>query len=431
MEPSVIGLGVVVLFLAAIAAGFPVFIAMGMAALIGNAAIGGFWHALQNAALRSYQGLDSFVLLAVPLYVLTGTLLQATDLSGRLFRAAAAWTAGLRGGLAVATIVACAIFASISGSSVATAATIGLIAMPALGKRGYPLQFSGALIAAGGTLGILIPPSIAFILFGLLTDQSVGALFMAGVLPGFLLAACMAGWAAFTSDRMLVDTRTTLEERLTATRASAPVLVLPLLIFVGIYAGLATPTEIAGIAVFYTVLVGIMTRTLTLPGLRDATMEAVRTSSMIIMLVAFGFLLTEFYTATRLPQLATDLIAGLGLGKFAVVTLMVVFYLVLGMFLEALSMMLVTVPILYPVAIGVGIDPLVFGVFVVLAMETALITPPVGMNLFTIATIGKVPFGPLSWAALPYVGLMVLGMYVVVFVPSLATLLPATMGVGR
>lgn len=431
MDPSTIGLLVVVLFLGAIAAGMPVFIAMGLAAFCGNIVLGGFWQALQNAALRSYQGLDSFVLLAVPLYVLTGTLLQATGLSGRLFRAAAAWTAGLPGGLAVATIVACAIFASISGSSVATAATIGLIAMPALVARGYTAPFAGALIAAGGTLGILIPPSIAFILYGLLTDQSVGALFMAGIVPGLLLALCMAAWAALSAGRGLSEARVPMAERMAATCAAGPVLALPLLIFVGIYGGFATPTEIAAIAVFYTLLAGLFTRTLSVAGMRQATMEAVRTSSMIIMLVGFGFLLTEFYTATRLPQAATDLIAGAGLGKFGVVTLMVIFYLVLGMFLEALSMMLVTVPILYPVAMGVGIHPLVFGVFVVLAMEAALITPPVGMNLFTLSTIGKVPFGPLSRSALPYVGLMIAAMYTVVYFPALSTYLPGTMGIGK
>jgi C4-dicarboxylate transporter DctM subunit len=216
-----------------------------------------------------------------------------------------------------------------------------------------------------------------------------------------------------------------------AIRDAGPVLLLPILIFAGIYTGVATPTEVAALAVAYLLAVGLVTRTLGVRQLAVAGSSAMYSSVMILLLVAFGSLFTHFLTVTGVPQQFSQMVAGSGLGFFGTVTLMIVFYLILGMFLEALSMMLVTIPILYPVATMLGIHPFAFGIFVVLAVEVAQITPPVGINLFTISQVGKVPFESMARSAIPYVLLLIVMMYLVVYFQQIATWLPMTMEYGK
>ena len=422
-----LSLAILMLFLALVAAGVPVFAAMGLSAFAGTLALGYSDSPILDMALTVSQTFGNFVLVAVPLYILVGTLMEESGLSEKLFAFARSWLGMLKGGLGVATVAACAIFAAISGSSVATAATIGLVSFPALTRRGYAPEFSGALIAAGGTLGILIPPSIPMILYGVLTEQSISALFMAGAVPGVVLAVIMAVYSMLFSRVDREAAAIPWAEKLRTSREAVWALLLPVAILVSIYTGLATPTEVAAIAVVYVLAVGVATSALGWSGIRRATMRAGRTTVMIFLLVGFGRALTEFFTLTGLPQAAVGIVTQLGLSPLAVVSLMVLLYLILGMVLEALSMMLVTVPILYPIAMAVGLDPLAFGVFVVLAIEAAQITPPVGINLYTIAAIGKVHLGRLSLQVIPYVLMLVLMMYVVAFLPALATWLPGSM----
>lgn len=423
---ELIAIGVIAFFIVCLVCSVPVFVAMGLSAAVGGYFLGGH-NIFQDAALNAYNALNSFVLLAVPLYILAGTLLEQTGLSHRLFTFAASLVSSIRGGLGVATIIASAIFAAISGSSVATAATIGLVAIPVLTANGYTPGRSGALVAGGGTLGILIPPSIALLLYGVLTDQSIGALFVAGVIPGIALAGLMALYTVIINPRDPAAKPASARDIIRATFDAGPILLLPILIFYGIYSGLATATEVAALAVLYTVIVGLMSRTLTLKKFYRAGLTATHASVMIFMLVAFGALMTHFLTVTRVPQALTELIAGSGMGYFATITLMIAFYIVLGMFLEALSMMLITIPILFPVAMAIGMDPLAFGIFVVLAIEIAQITPPVGINLFTVSQIGKIPFEHIIKSIIPYVLMAVLMMYAVAYWQELATWLPQTM----
>lgn len=422
---------VLAIFLVMVVVGMPVFMAMGIGATLGMFMLNGADRLLENVALGTFNALNSQVLLAVPLYILAGTLLEATGLSGRLFTFASIWVRGLRGGLGVATVLACSIFAAISGSSVATAATIGMVALPALGARGYSSARSGALIAAGGTLGILIPPSIGLLLFGVLTDQSVGALFVAGVIPGILLAFLMAIYTSVTTPRDITLPGASWREKLGAFKEAGAILALPVVIFVGIYSGFASPTEVAAVAVLYIIVVGLSTRSLGIAQFLQAGKRAVSGSVMISMLVAFGSLLTQFFTQTGVPQAFTQAIAESGLSHFMIITLIVVFYVVLGMFLEALSMMLLTVPILMPLMVQLGIDPLVFGIFVILAVEVAQVTPPLGINLFAVASVGRIPLEKLAITIIPYVLIMVVMMYLVIYLPGIATWLPATMGYGK
>jgi len=418
---------VILLFLALVVLGFPVYLAMGVAGLAGLALLGDTAGLLPNLALSLYRTFATFDLVAVPLYILVGTLMERARLSGALFGFAQAWLGRLPGGVGVATVAACAMFAAISGSSVATAATIGVVALPALRTHGYAAPYAGAIVAGGGTLGILIPPSIAMIVMGIITEQSIGALFIAGVVPGLLLAVCFAGYVALTTGAVTGGERLSFAQKLAATRRAAGAILLPVFIFGAIYSGFATPTEVAALAVVYVVVLGLATRTLGAAAMWQALTAAARLTVMIFLLIGFGRVLTEFFTLTEVPQQLTELVVGSGIPQWLVITLVIVVLMVLGMFLESLSMLLVTVPILFPVMTSYGVDPLAFGVFMVLAVEVALITPPVGINLFTICTLGGVEFLSLARAVVPYLLLLIAMMYLVVHVPELATMLPMSM----
>lgn len=423
-----LAIGILLLFLALVVFGFPVFAAMGVGGVLGMVLLGETSHLAQAAALTISKAFSSFVLVAVPLYILVGTLMEQAGFSERLFDFAKKWVGQLSGGLGVATVAACALFAAISGSSVATVATIGLVSFPALTANGYSRDFSGALIASGGTLGILIPPSIAMILYGVITEQSISALFMAGVVPGIILALLMAVYTAFVARKFKPEQRYTLRERLDVTLKAGWVLALPVLILVGIYSGFATPTEAAALAVAYVLILGLATRTLDWTKIRDATFKAVSTTVMIFMLLGFGRYLTEFFTLSGLPDSIVTVVTEFGLSKIAVILAMIVLFLVLGTVLEAMSMMLIAVPILFPITQAVGIDPLAFGVFVVLAIEAAQITPPIGINIFTVASIGKIDIRRIAVQIGPFLMMIVALMLAVVLFEEMATWLPGTMG---
>lgn len=425
-----IALWCLLVFLGLIFVGMPIFFAMAISGLFGFFVIDGPDMLLTNLALETYSSLDSFILVSVPLYVFAGCLLEVTGLSRRLFDFAEMVFAKSKGGLGVATVFACAIFAAVSGSSVATAATIGLIALPIMADRGYRSEETGALVAAGGTLGILVPPSIPLIIFGLMTEQSIGALFVAGAVPGLLLAFAMAAYTSITSSVQKSDRIYTMKEKMSIFRKSVGILLLPVFVFFGIYTGIATPTEIAALAVAYIVMLGAFTSTLNPQNMVQATMTAMRSSVMIFVLVAFGGIVTKLFTLSGVPQTMVSMISLSGFPPFVIFTLIIVLYLILGMFLEALSMMVITVPMLFPVALALGIPPLAFAIIVVLAVETAQITPPVGINLLSVAKIGNISFPDMAKSVLPYVALLIIFMYLIYFVPQIATWLPSTMKYG-
>lgn len=423
-----LAIGILLLFLVLVVLGFPVFAAMGFSGVFGMVLLGETSHLAQAAALTISKAFSGFILVAVPLYILVGTLMEQAGFSERLFDFAKKWVGQMSGGLGVATVAACALFAAISGSSVATVATIGLVSFPALTTNGYSRDFSGALVASGGTLGILMPPSIAMILYGVMAEQSISALFMAGIVPGIILALMMALYTAFVARNFKPERCYTLRERLDVTVRAGWVLALPAFILVGIYSGFATPTEAAALAVAYVLILGLSTGSLNWTKIHIATFKAVSTTVMIFMLLGFGRYLTEFFTLSGLPDTMVQVVTEFGLSKIAVIFAMIVLFLVLGTVLEAMSMMLITVPILFPITQAVGIHPLAFGVFVVLAVEAAQITPPIGINIFTVASIGKIDIGRIAIQIVPFLLMIVFLMLTVLLFENLAIWLPGTMG---
>ena len=381
----------------------------------------------------SWSTSNSFLLVAIPFFVLLGEILLRSGMAERMYAALVKWMPWLPGGLMHSNIAACAMFAATSGSSVATAATIGTVAIGEIDKRGYNERLFLGTIAAGGTLGILIPPSINMIVYGVLTDASIPKLYLAGILPGVLLAGAFSltvlvlclvrpGWAG---------------QRVSATWAervqSLPDLLPPVVIFLAvigsIYAGLATATESAALGVIAALAVAAWTRRLTLSVLKEAFEGTMRTTAMIMAILVAAYFLNFIITSIGLAGAINRLITALDLSPGELLALVIVFYVVLGMVMETLSMMVATVPIIAPIMFKAGFDPVWFGVIVVMLMETAMITPPVGINLYVVqglrtrGTVTDVIVG-----AAPFVVALAAMIAVLSFWPGLALWLPRLAG---
>lgn len=406
--------------------GVPVFVSMGAAALLGSLITESPAQVFRTFAQTTWQSASIFELVALPLFILTGTLMQSSNAGGDLFGAIKAWLGHVPNSLGVATIGACTIFSAISGSSVATAATVGLVAIPLLLTEGYGERRASGFVAGGGTLGIIIPPSIPLILYGVITETSIGQLFIAGIIPGLILATVFAVYAMTSRPQVRVAQKISRDARIAATRRGAFVLLLPIVIIASIYLGVFTPTEVGALSVIYVLVLGVAQRRLDWASIKNAAIAAARATTMLFMLVVFGLYFAHFLTFEQLPQEIAKAITANADGLMAV-TLMIVVYLILGMFLESGAMLLITIPIFYPVAQSLGMDALAFGIFSCVAMEIAQITPPVGVNLFTIHGISRIRLGTIARGALPFVVVQIVMLYLIYFFPALATWLPATM----
>jgi len=370
-----------------------------------------------------------FLLVAIPLFILLGELLLRAGFAERMYSALSLWLSWLPGGLMHANIGASALFSATSGSSVATAATVGTVAIPQIAKRGYNESLFLGSIAAGGTLGILIPPSINLVIYGVLTNSSVPKLYLAGILPGLLLAslfmltiimACMYK-PAWGGERI----HSSWSERLKSLVHLVPPMAIFLLVVGSIYAGVATPTEAAALGVFGALVLAASYKRLSFVMVREALENTMKSSAMIMLIVVGASFLNFVMSATGLTSALTNAITGLGFSPFVMLLLLVVFYLVLGCFMETLSMMITTIPIVAPVMIALGFDPIWLGIAIIVLVEAALITPPVGLNLFVVQSLRTSgSMTPVIVGALPFVMAMMLLLVLLAIFPSLALWLP-------
>ncbi|MBL8704174.1 MAG: TRAP transporter large permease [Rhodospirillales bacterium] len=380
------------------------------------------------------------LLVAIPLFMLMAQFMVRGRVVDDLYGAAHTYLRHLPGGLGVATVAACTIFAAVSGSSVATALTVGAVAIPQMLKLGYEPRGVYGVVAAGGTLGILIPPSSPMILYGVVADASIGALFMAGVLPGLLLAAIFAFWCMWTewrrekrtNTRHLRPKRASLPEMGAALKRSFWAMTLPPVVLGGIYFGIVTTTEAAAIGALWAAIVAIgVYRNFGWRDLWEASQETARTTAMLFMVIVgaglFGYMLTKL----RIPDQLVQLVIAYDLGKLEFIVAMMVVIFILGLILESISIILITTPVVLPVLAHLGIDKVWYGVLLTINLELALISPPVGMNLLVIKTIAKVPLYEIDRAAIPYIVLMFVGMAIVIAFPAIALWLPQTMALGR
>ncbi|MBO5167800.1 MAG: TRAP transporter large permease [Phascolarctobacterium sp.] len=418
--------GFTLLLLILLASGLPVAFSLGLGGVAGMILFMGGDGALAQLPIIGYKSLDDFVLTAVPMYILMSQILLTGKVGNDLFELANKWLRHLPGGLGIATVMACAVFAAITGSSVACAVTIGAIAIPEMLARGYDRPLVLGAVAAGGTLGILIPPSIPMILYGAITDESIGKLFMSGVVPGVIMTLMFTAIVVYRSRNLQREAAATWDERISALKKSIWGLFLPIIVVGGIYTGIFTPTEAAGIGTVYSLFITFCVyRTLSFKDMPGILNDTIKTTCMIfaIMIGAslFGFVLTILDA----PQALTNYVAGLETSRWVVFIAINCLLLFLGCILESVSIIFITLPILFPLIVSLGFDPIWFNVVMLLNLELALITPPVGMNLFVLQGIspdskmtdivkGVIPFG--------------LAMFVLIFIlclfPELATWLP-------
>lgn len=384
---------------------------------------------LSQVPVIAYKTLDSYVLTSVPLYILMSQIMLTGRVGSGLFELGSKWMGHLPGGLGIATIFACAIFAAISGSSVATAVTIGAMAIPEMLKRGYDRKLVVGSVAAGGTLGILIPPSIPMILYGTITDESVGKLFMSGVVPGALLTVLFICYIVFASWDKPREPRSSHAEKMKSLRENIWGLFLPVIIIGGIYTGIFTPTEAAAVGTVYALAITFFVyRSVTIQDMPAILRATIKTSCMIFSIMIGAMLFGYILTILQVPQALMRLVTEGDLNRWIVMLGINIMLLILGCVLETVSIILIILPMLYPIIKALGFDPIWFNVVLLINMELALITPPVGMNLFVIKGISKdSSIQDIIAGAAPFAAIMVFEILLLCFVPEIATWLPSVL----
>ena len=433
MDLTWVALGAFVLLFALMALRVPIGVSMGLAGLAGFGYLQGLQPALKLLALSPIRTVTDYSFAVIPMFVLMGSFCTSSGMSRELYRASNAWLGHFRGGLALATIAACAGFGAICGSSVATAATFSTVALPEMERFGYRSGTAAGVIAAGGTLAILIPPSVVFAVYGLLTDQDIGKLFVAGILPGLLATGMymatiqIIGW--LRPGAYPEGVRASWAERLDSLRDIWAVVALFFFVIGGMYGGLFTPTEGAGMGAAGAYLIAIVRRRLSLKQTVACLVETLRTSAAIFTILIGALLFGYFLTLTETPQRLTEWLIGLNIGKYGVLVLLMVLYLILGCILDAMAMIILTVPIVFPLVMKLGFDPIWFGVIIVMTVELALITPPVGMNVYVIKGVNKnLSLSEIFRGVAPFILTDAIRLAILVAFPAIALLLPNRMG---
>jgi C4-dicarboxylate transporter DctM subunit len=410
----------------------PVGMAMGLVGVSGFAYLTSGGPALKIVGHTTMRTVTDFNFAVVPLFLLMGAFASTSGMSRELFRAANAFLGHLRGGLGMATIAACAAFAAICGSSVATAATFSKVAYPEMRRFGYPQSFATGVIAAGGTLGIMIPPSTVFAIYGLITEQDVGKLLIAGIIPGILATVMYLSTITIIGlvkpDFLPSGPRAPTAERVTALGNVWATLVLFAFVIGGLYGGLFTATEAAGAGAGGAFLIGLLRGRLSRQDILRSLLETTRTTAAVFTILIGALLFGYFLTITQTPQKVTEFLTGLGVGRYGVLALIMLMYLVLGCLMDALAMIILTVPIIFPVIKQLGFDPIWFGVIIVMTVELGLIHPPVGMNIFVIkSVIEDVKISTIFYGVSPFIVTDLIRLLILIAFPILSTWLPSQM----
>jgi len=428
-----IGIGFVLLLL--LSAGVPIAIALGMTSIVSMQTSG---IPLQSLVQRMFAGIDSFPLAAIPFFILAGALMESSGISGRLINFAQALVGRARGGLGLVTVISAMFFAAISGSSAATTAAIGSILIPAMSLRGYPRPFATALQAASGELGVIIPPSIPMIIFALTAGVpvSIGDLFIAGVIPGVLIGGSLMltvyiisrirgyGLGAGAGSVALEEP----PEIIAALRAAVLPILMPLIVLGGIYGGIFTPTEAAIVAVFYSLLLGLLVyRSLTLVKLMESLRSTLLSTVVILLIISTASVFGWVLTANRIPDMIAESLIALSDDPYVFLMVVNIFLLIVGMFIETGAAIILIAPILTPVALKMGIDPIHFGIVIIVNLAVGMTTPPVGVNLFVACQIAGLRIEKIVKSMLPFYFTLLCDMLLITYLPQLTLWLPSVM----
>lgn len=424
--------GLPILLMVMLLTGMPIFAVLMVFSGVAELSLGGTLASFPGVIVGEFA---QYLLVAIPLFAFMAHVMIKGRIVDDLYDTAFVLTRHLPGGVGIATVIACTVFAAISGSSVATALTIGAVAIPQMLKYGYTPRAAYGLVAAGGTLGILIPPSGPLLLYGVTADASIGQLFMAGIFPGVMLAGLFILWTVVTSglraDKGQREKIASLAEIIAAIRKSFWALCLPVFVLGGMYAGVFTATEAAGTGAMLALIIGaVIYRTLSLRLIWEAAQEACRTSTMLFMILAGASMLNHVLTKMRLPQQILDIAVAADLGATGFILCVMALIFLLGMFLEAIAIILITTPVVIPALIELGVNPVWYGIILTINLELAMITPPVGLNLFTIKSVTRAPLGEIILGTLPYIFILLGGLGILMLFPDIALWLPRTM-IGR
>ena len=403
------------------------FMAIGMAS--DQAWARGWKIAYSNLAGETFEAASNFNLLVIPMFVLMGNLAGVSGMSNDLFTAAYRWMGHLRGGLASATIAACAGFAALSGSSLASAVTMGRVALPEMKRYKYADSLSTGSVAAGGTLGFLIPPSGGMIIYAVLTEQSVGRLFMAGVIPGIILTLLFIGAiylvVARNPEAGPPGERSSRADRRESLLRAAPILGVVILTIGGMYTGFFTPVEASSVGAFLTFVVAAWRRSLTAQASSEVILQTMSATATVFLIIIGAFVFIPFMSMTELPAQLVSILTSLPIGDVGILFVIILAYIFLGMFLESIAMLVLTIPVVIPIAVGLNWDLIWFGIIVVIVLEMGMISPPVGINVFIVKSIAPdVPMGQIFRGIWPFWFAMVVMLVLLVFFPKIALFLP-------
>lgn len=431
MSPVELGVILFFLMLALILLGVHVSFVLIFLGFLGLSAVVGLKPALSSLAIISLERTTDYNFATIPLFLLMGAFVSRTEIAREAYETARVWIGQLRGGLAMATSLACGLFAACCGSSLATALAMGKIAYPEMERYRYDPKLSTGIIIAGGTIGILIPPSIGFIVIGILTQLSIGKLFIAGIIPG-ILEVIFYALTVYVLCRLRPELGpasppTSLRQKFGALRQTGPIMLLFLLVIGGIYGGIFTPAEAGGIGAFGALILGIFRRQLNLSSFFASLKDTARSSAIIIALILGAFIFNQFLAVTRIPFLASEWIVGLGTNRYVILCLILIMYIILGMFLDVMAILVLTLPIIFPTMVRLGFDPIWYSVIMVRIVEVGMITPPFGINIFGLAGVVNVPMGTLYRSVFPFVIADLLHILLLILVPSLCTFLPEMM----
>jgi C4-dicarboxylate transporter DctM subunit len=432
MNPLLIGLLGLMLLMTLLLLRMPIGLSMALTGFLGFSILSTFKAGFSMLGLVTYQTASNYTLTVIPLFILMGQFACHSRMGADLYQGIYRWIGFLPGGLAMATVAACAGFAAVSGSSLATAATLATVALPEMKRFGYDDRLATGSVAAGGTLGILIPPSTVMVIYGILTEQPIGTLFVAGILPGILLSGLFLITIYILTARNPelgpAGPRFSLRERIGALQSMGGLLGLFILVIGGLYAGWFTPTEAAGIGAFGALLVTLSKRRLNRENLLASLAETTLTSAMIFLILIGANIFGYFLAVSQIPEWVIGRVTALGMNRYLVLGVVSLVYMVLGCLMEGLAIMVITLPVIYPMMMNLGFDPIWFGIVITLFMEMSLITPPVGMNVFVISGVARdVPMAVIFRGILPFFLAMVVCLVLLILAPQIALFLPGTM----